>query len=688
VTIVGKPPLVGLDRLLRRAGFGREQFKITTTTEYVQESGEHAILALGEEALRFLVGEAGILRWSGRVARGLQGQWVIPSLHPFHDLLPRKGKAGGQLRNPSRFTGASIFHLKKALDVARNGFTRQEPRYLCDPSPEQFALWVIEFENALEREGVMLSWDIETPYKLKEKDEDEFEESLRDTVIVRISFAYRPGTGVSVPWTPAYLPSIQRLLRSRGAHVVWNGDCFDVPLVRSQGLEVAGEVQDYMWGWHTYQSDLPMGLEFVSSFWSDILPWKHLNNSDPVLYSAIDADAALRNALGIRDALKRTGQWDTFHRHVVQLNPILTEAGANGSKIDLEKQGQLRRDLTKLRAELIEQAQGVVPEEIKPRKRYKKLPKSEEFCDGRGVPQGTTVVTIGTRKFEAVHTSGKVKRCSHCGLEGVKKSDHFKGGKKNPCKAANATITDVPGNVIEWDEILPFNPNSTEQIKAYIRHFNHPMGRAKDDRDKEAADSRHLEKLKKKHGDSHPLYGLTIQLHKVSKALSTYVEGFAPDSHGYIHTTYTPAPSTGRLSSRNVNLQNVGKRETNKWAKDARKQIVARPGHVFVQGDSSAIEAVLVGYFMGSPEYIDMARAGIHDRLACYKLGIPFNPVNKGIVKSQYGTLRDQCKITVHGTSYCMTPKLMVELFPDLCSRQSEEAEGIPGRVYSRWCRG
>lgn len=61
---------------------------------------------------------------------------------------------------------------------------------------------MIEFENALAREDVMLSWDIETPYKLKKSDEDEFEESERDTVILRISFAYREGTGVSVPWTP------------------------------------------------------------------------------------------------------------------------------------------------------------------------------------------------------------------------------------------------------------------------------------------------------------------------------------------------------------------------------------------------------------------------------------------------------------------------------------------------------
>lgn len=99
-----------------------------------------------------------------------------------------------------------------------------------------------------------------------------------------------------------------------------------------------------------------MGLEFVSSFWGDLLPWKHLNNADPALYSAIDADAALRNAIGIRDALKRTGQWELFKAHVVTLDPILYDAGINGSAIDIEKQNQLREELTGIRKNLIWQA--------------------------------------------------------------------------------------------------------------------------------------------------------------------------------------------------------------------------------------------------------------------------------------------------------------------------------------------
>jgi hypothetical protein len=661
VMLVGDGPFNGqLDRILSRAGVSRDKFDVQDIHRGIDYRSEpKVIVAMGETALRALAYETGILRWRGRVVKGAGGTWVVPTLHP-RDLMPRlpgREQEGAEIRNPSRFLGAIIYDIRRALEIASLGFERVEPFYLCDPSPEAFAEWANTYFDQLANDpDLMLSWDIETPYKLKEQDEDEFDEAQRDVVILRISFAYRPGTGVSVPWTAAYLPSIERLLRSRGTHVVWNGDAFDVPLVRSQGLEVAGEVQDYMWGWHLYQSDLPMGLEFVSSFWSDLLPWKHLNNSDPARYSAIDADAALRNALGIRDALRRTNQWDAFRRHIVQLDPLLFEAGARGSRIDLEKQAALREKLGKSKAELVARAQTLVPEELKPRKRYKRLPEVD----------GTA------RQFVSVETTGKVKRCSHCGAEGVKKGDHFKGGKKNPCKVAGATIEEVQGHVMEWDEILPFNPNSSEQIKAYIRHYSHPMGTNKTDREKESADSKHLEKLSKKYGAKHPIYSLTIELHKVSKALSTYVVGFRPDALGLIHTTYTHAPSTWRLSSRNVNLQNVGKSERNPFAKEARKQIVAREGHVFVQADSSAIEAVMVGWFMGDPDYIEIARKGVHAKLACARLGWEFDKPNVKRVKEEHALLYSQCKVTVHGTSYGMTPNLMTTLFPDLFPSRGE----------------
>jgi hypothetical protein len=231
------------------------------------------------------------------------------------------------------------------------------------------------------------------------------------------------------------------------------------------------------------------------------------------------------------------------------------------------------------------------------------------------------------------------------------------------------------GSVVQYEETLEFNPNSSEQIKAYIHFYGHPMGANKQDRSKEAADRKHLERLVKKHGEKHPIYQNVIDFHKVTKGLSTYVEGFRPDAQGLIHTTYTHAPSTWRLSSRNVNLQNVGKRGENKWAKAARSQIVPRKGYVLVQADSSAIEAVFVGWFMGDADYIRLARLGVHDYLTCFALGLKvlaseFTKDHIAAMKALHGEeaykeMREKAKRVVHGTSYGMGPGLMCSEYPE-----------------------
>jgi len=632
----------------------------------VRRINPKVIVPMGNVALQRVAGVNGILRYRGRIMEK-NGRLILPTFHP-RDLLPKRSDDQDGLRHPPRFVGVTIWDLKRALHLATDGKPPQVATdYLLDPEPHGFSMWADAYFAELERDPeTRLSWDIETPYKLK-TNEDDFDQGSRDTDIIRISFAYTTGEAVSVPWDARYLPIIRRLLASFGPMVVWNGDTFDVPLVRKAGVVVNGRVEDYMWAFHMWQSDLPKGLEWSTSFFSDLMPWKHLNNDSPALYSAIDSDAALRIALGLTDSLKSSGMWDVFQRHVVDLDPLLYEAGERGNLIDTVVHERLKVEYRIERDALVKECQGMIPPELFPRKRYKRDP----------VPPMQTVLynhetkTTGWqgRRFQAVEVPGKVKQCSHCGEQGVKKTDHFKGGKKNPCKVASATIDLVNAVVTEWDEILPFNPNSSDQIKGYIRHFKHPMGKQAQDREKDASDSKHLKKLAKKYGVRHPLYEQTIKIHKVSKALSTYVLGFAPDEQGLVHTTYDHTPSTWRVASKNVNLMNVGKRDDNKYAKAARDQIIAHPRYIFVGADSSAIEAVMVGHFMNDPEYIDLARRGIHDFLTCFELGIPFTPeaIKEAKLADEkgYAKIRYKCKRVVHGTAYGMGPKLMVENDPE-----------------------
>jgi DNA polymerase I-like protein with 3'-5' exonuclease and polymerase domains len=650
----------------QRAGMNAEQITVCVLEEWNGSVPSHikTIIPMGELALQRVCGESDLFRWRGRrFYRAFPAGHVLmcPTLLPSQ-MLPYVGQSDNRSQlslRPTRFQGAWVFDVQRAF--REQGHVEiSQPVYLKDPAPAEFATWAHE---ALAATDAKLSFDIETHYKLDITDESEFEEEeLKMGAMLRISFAYKPHHAVSIPWNREYFDTIRLLLESEMPKVVWNGAQFDVPRLREEGFPVNGVVYDMQDGWHLLESDQPKGLEYVSSFYTCVKPWKHLNNAQPALYSCIDADIALQNAIGIESDLKYFGQWDLYLRHVVTLMPILDRAGLRGNMVNTQYGQELVNELEQLKKEMLAKAQMYVPDLLKPRKRFKREPQPEEG-----------------RTFVPVQVMGTLKQCSHCKQVNVKKSDHFKGGKKNACKVAGAEINDIAGLVTEWDEILPFNPASSEQLKDYMRHYKHP--RAKDRKTgNESANGKHIEKLAARYGQEHPLYGMVVEYSKVAKTLSTYI--YKPDSEGLIHTTYVNAPSTWRLASRNVNLQNVPKRESNKWAKLARRQIVARPGHVFVQADSTSIEAVLTGWLINDENFIQVAKKSIHAYLCCQELGWDFTDANIERVKKEQKKLYNQFKTAVYLLLYGGDPYLMFMTNPEQFPTKAD-AELIQNKIFN-----
>jgi hypothetical protein len=270
---------------------------------------------------------------------------------------------------------------------------------------------------------------------------------------------------------------------------------------------------------------------------------------------------------------------------------------------------------------------------------------------------------------DVVLVPATVKQCSKCLQTITNKSAHLKGGKKNPCHGAE--IQQVPGEKPTYAVVEPFNLGSSAQLALYATAHAHPVGFNPKTK-QPSMDKTQLEKLHKAVGTTHPVYGLALDYSRVAKTLSTYI--YQPDAEGLIHTQYVNAPSTGRLASRNYNLQNVGKRETNPWAKKARRQIVARDGHVFVQADSTSIEAVVTGYLIGDPTFVEVAKQSIHAYLTCKELGWAFTPETIEQVKREHKALYNQFKTAVYLLLYGGDPYLMhmtnPELFPTKRSAQ------------------
>jgi hypothetical protein len=113
-------------------------------------------------------------------------------------------------------------------------------------------------------------------------------------------------------------------------------------------------------------------------------------------------------------------------------------------------------------------------------------------------------------------------------------------------------------------------------------------------------------------------------------------------------------------------MQNQGKRESNPYAAAARKTIIAPEGFRIVQADSSSIEAVMVGYFMNDPHYMELAKLSIHAYLCCKWLGWEFTPENVKKIKKDHKDLYEQLKRVNHGTNYGMGPRLMFGNDPEI----------------------
>lgn len=140
-----------------------------------------------------------------------------------------------------------------------------------------------------------------------------------------------------------------------------------------------------------------------------------------------------------------------------------------------------------------------------------------------------------------------------------------------------------------------FNINSTQQLgKVLFEDLGLPAGKKTQRGWSTATET--LEGLK----GMHPIVELILEYRGVSKLLSTYVDtlpGLAgPD--GRVHTSFLQTgTATGRLSSKNPNLQNIPIRSDD--GRLIRSAFTAAPGKLFLSADYSQIELVVLAHVSG-----------------------------------------------------------------------------------------
>ncbi len=584
----------------------------------VQEMQPKVFLALGGVALRTLTGMAGekqgITSLRGFVLKALPEYGGIPVIGTYHPSFIRRGSGKGRDEDTGAKTGGGagkggmhllgvFFHdIRMAVQVAAHGFGYEEPRYSTNPSvghAESFLRWLKDNPQA------MVAYDLET-MSSAHIEEDEIEDL--GGAISQIQFSVAAKTGICFPWEEPFIGIAKEILATQNpkiGHNVWK---FDNPILRAAGAPVNGLVHDSMEMWRRWQPDLPAGLQFVASLCGFPFPWKHYASTNPEWYGCADVDAPHWIWAVVPEWMKRRGVWRSYEEHVLGLDPILVNMTGRGINVDDTARQEFGVELDKEAGEIAVEIQALVPEPVKPihpKEGYKKTPK--DAVEG-GVTEHAGEPAVWREREVSV----------------LDKELKLVGAKR-------------------WFKILPFNPNSSNQIKDYIsfrreEEIQKFLGRGLSKKraeelakhkvpkdlktEKDTTAKLELKKLHKATGD--PFYKKVVEVKEVLKLKSTYVEGWKPGPDGKVHPRFGHGTGTGQLTSAGPNAQNAPKighgggasERFKKRALRFRSIIHAGVERKLVEFDFKSAHALTLGFEAQDPDYMRIARIDMHSFLA------------------------------------------------------------------------
>jgi DNA polymerase-1 len=179
-----------------------------------------------------------------------------------------------------------------------------------------------------------------------------------------------------------------------------------------------------------------------------------------------------------------------------------------------------------------------------------------------------------------------------------------------------------------------FNVNSTKQLgEVLFEKLELPV--IKKTKTGYSTDEKVLNALK----DAHPVIEKILEYRELHKLLSTYLDPLLQlalkNSNGRIHTSYVQTgTATGRLSSKNPNLQNIPTRTP--LGARIREAFVAGKGKKLIGIDYSQIELRLLAHFSQDPTLVDAFKhdKDIHLSTATALFGEEEAPKKRAVAKT------------------------------------------------------
>lgn len=223
-------------------------------------------------------------------------------------------------------------------------------------------------------------------------------------------------------------------------------------------------------------------------------------------------------------------------------------------------------------------------------------------------------------------------------------------------------LKQVQDEVKRYCRILPFNPNSSQQVSKLIKHYSddklakqivaklHKDELDGDESEGETASPTNkvvLRKLGERTGRE--VYKLIVEYRELTKMQGTFIKSWTPkevenvkcenrycdggivhggDSQGLyqakcqvcdgkgskdigrVHPQFSMRPATGQLNSYSPNAQQLPKHY--ELAKRFRNCIEAYPNHTLLEADLSGYHALMMGFLAKDTDYIRLVRIDIH----------------------------------------------------------------------------
>jgi len=596
--------------------------------EEIKEIKPNVIVLLGNLVSKTIIGKTNITQIHGNPFWSEKYQTTcIPLYHP--SFLVRRKDAEG-LKNRQAFIKDLQFVKQSAKSPEFKTKTKKKTQYIiCDTLPK--VVKAIKRLSSLQE----FAFDIETTGLAVDDDRP-----------LCISFSWAEATAIVIPiwdwqkgglWSQedlAYIKSqLKLVMENPSIKKIGHNISFDIFFLnRKWGWDIQGAWFDTMFAYYLLDPDRKgsQRLHDLAWIYTDMggyddnvkadrengfknTAWDYLYE-----YSASDSDCTYR----IYQALKKDLEPYMFvmTEIMVPLSIITTEMRYTGIQIDVEYLDKLTQE-------------------------YAKRIEEQE---------------------KAIYELQDVKVFSENYLKKQKKEILAKYEKSKTLKKKYTKEEYINKN------LQPVNLSSTKQLRELL--FNH-LGLTVVKRTKlskaPSTDEASLELLK----GEHEFIDKLLELRYLNKMYSTYLNPIKDklDKDNRLHTDYLLSrTATGRLASRNINLQNIPKKKDGKLIRD---YFIASKGNILISADERQIEYRVLAHFVNDIKQIQDIKDGqdIHREVAAnaYK-------ISKEQVTNEQ---RDGAKAVTFGLPYGRSSVSLAEEY----EMSPEEAEEFIRAFFNKY---